>query len=251
MEIPEEEKRRRRKLLGIRKREREERRRKKSKREREKGNTLMNDAFPILLKCEKESQAQNFISFVDYALDHSTCSKIKKLQLDFTYLCEYESAISRWLGTAVDKKVEDVVLWPGLIIDWKSLKSLKLKYIMIYDDDIVNLLSGCPVLETLEFSRFEGFRRLEMNSSNLKKLKFEEYWLPNDSDDHSLEIVAPYIQHLEISEDMHDLKCRLVNVSSVVSAKLTFRTCCTSFARFMSRETFPVEHELIMTLVQD
>ncbi|XP_019265368.1 PREDICTED: putative F-box/LRR-repeat protein At5g02930 isoform X4 [Nicotiana attenuata] len=78
----------------------------------------------------------------------------------------------------------------------------------------------------MELYRVEGFSRLEIKSSNLKRLKFKEYWVPSDEKDHSLEIIAPYLQHLEISGDLYDLKCRLVDVSSVVNAKLTFNITC-------------------------
>ncbi|XP_019231961.1 PREDICTED: putative F-box/LRR-repeat protein At5g02700 [Nicotiana attenuata] len=133
-------------------------------------------------------------------------------------------------------------------IEWKSLKSLKLKYTVLDDDAIVNnILSGSPALETLEFFNFEGFRRLEINSLNLQRLKFKEYWLPNDSDDHSLEIVAPYIQHLEISKNLYDLKCRLINAASVVSARLTFRITCSEY----SSDSCPDDHQVIKTLVQE
>ncbi|WMV27128.1 hypothetical protein MTR67_020513 [Solanum verrucosum] len=81
----------------------------------------------------------------------------------------------------------------------------------LYDEEIVNILSGCPVLEILDFSEFYGLHHLETNSSNLKRLKFEDYLsYDDDSDDLSLNIFAPHIQHLEISKDMYDLWCRLV-----------------------------------------
>ncbi|XP_059279810.1 putative F-box/LRR-repeat protein At5g02700 [Lycium ferocissimum] len=139
----------------------------------------------------------------------------------------------------------------GFVIEWKSLNSLKLKYAKLDDDDIVNLLSGCPDLETLESSNVEGFSRLEIISSNLKRLKFEEYWFSDDEAYHSLGIIAPYIRYLEISGNLYDLKCKLVNVSSVVSAKLTFQNCYTNFTRSISGKTYPDTHQVIRTLVQD
>ncbi|KAH0683565.1 hypothetical protein KY290_022188 [Solanum tuberosum] len=137
-------------------------------------------------------------------------------------------------------------------IDWKFLKTLKLNDIKLHDYIIVNILSGCPALEILEFSEFCGLRHLEINSSNLKRLKFEVYLsYYDDSDDPSLNIIALDIQHLEISEDMYDLKCRLVNVSSAVSAKLNFRMSCTSIAQGASSATCPDEHQVIRKLIQD
>lgn len=126
-----------------------------------------------------------------------------------------------------------------------------MKYITLDDEDIVNLLSGCPALETLEFFEFYGFGRLEINSSNLKMLKFENYWLATDYNALSLDVFAPHIQHLEISQDLYDLKCRLVNVSSVASANLTFRMSCTLCAQGTSSETCPEERQAIGTLVKD
>ncbi|XP_015072779.1 putative F-box/FBD/LRR-repeat protein At1g78760 [Solanum pennellii] len=256
---------------------------------------LWRSVYNFFIQCEDKSQTENFISFVNYALDKSTCSKIENFHLDFTHLSKYESQlkfvddellfpISRWLSTAVKKNVENVVLLsdsydyesidlPDSIykcstlitldltrctfsdefsIDWKFLKTLKLNDLKLQDDIIVKILSGCPALENLEISEFYGLSHLDINSSNLKRLKFEDYSSYYDeSDDPSLDIIAPNIQHLEISEDMYDLKCRLINVSSVVSAKLNFQMSCTSIAKGASTATCPGEHQVIRKLVED
>ncbi|XP_010320506.1 F-box protein At5g03100 [Solanum lycopersicum] len=256
---------------------------------------LWRSVYNFFIQCEDKSQTKNFISFVNYALDKSTCSKIINFHLDFTHLSKYESQlkfvddellfpISRWLSAAVKRNVENVVLLsdsydyesidlPDTIykcstlitldltrctfndefsIDWKFLKTLKLNDLKLQDDIIVKILSGCPALENLEISEFYGLSHLEINSSNLKRLKFEDYSSYYDESDHpSLDIVAPNIQHLEISEDMYDLKCRLINVSSVVSAKLNFQMSCTSIAKGASSATCPNEHQVIRKLVQD
>ncbi|OIT28366.1 putative f-boxlrr-repeat protein [Nicotiana attenuata] len=194
----------------------------------------------FIFRCEKESQAENFISFVDYALPHSSyCCEEDSIYLPQS-ICICSSLITLDLSCCFFDE--------NFVIEWKSLKSLKLKYTVLDDDAIVNnILSGSPALETLEFFNFEGFRRLEINSLNLQRLKFKEYWLPNDSDDHSLEIVAPYIQHLEISKNLYDLKCRLINAASVVSARLTFRITCSEY----SSDSCPDDHQVIKTLVQE
>ncbi|KAH0758710.1 hypothetical protein KY290_022203 [Solanum tuberosum] len=185
--------------------------------------------------------------------------------------------ISRWLATVVEKNVENVVLLSDsyendsidlpdiiykcsslitldltccildkeVVIDWKSLKTLRLNDITLDDDIIVNILSGCPTLEILEFLEFSGFRHMQISSSNLKRLKFENHLPYYNSDDLSLDIFAPHIQHLEISGYMFDLRCRLVNVSSVVSAKLTFQMNWTWF------DQGPGEHQVIRTLIED
>ncbi|KAG5612488.1 hypothetical protein H5410_023769 [Solanum commersonii] len=244
---------------------------KKRRSKRVEKDRIISSVDNLFIQCEDKSQRENFISFVDYALDNSTCSKIKNFHLDFTHLSKYESQlefvddellfpISRWLSTAVKKNVvllsdsynyESIDL-PDTIykcstlitldltcctideefsIDWKFLKTLKLNDIKLHDDIIVNILSGCPALEILEFSKFYGLRHLKINSSNLKRLKFEDYLsYYDDSDDPSLDILSPNIQHLEISEDMYDLKCILYGASSA--------TC-------------PDEHQVIRKLIQD
>ncbi|KAG5612489.1 hypothetical protein H5410_023770, partial [Solanum commersonii] len=170
--------------------------------------------------CEDKSQRENFISFVDYALDHSTFS-------NFTHLPKYESQL---------EFVDDALLLP--ISRWKCLSTLKLKDMKLYDEEIVNILSGCHVLEILEFFEFYGLHHLETNCSNLKRLKFEDYLsYDDDSDDLSLNIFAPHIQHLEISEDMYDLWCRLIargTFSGIFSASATCH---------------PEEHKVIRTLI--
>ncbi|XP_059281199.1 F-box/LRR-repeat protein At3g26922-like [Lycium ferocissimum] len=205
-----------------------------------------------------EDYCEEYVSYVDYVLGHSVSSKIKTFELDSHESDAYKSDINRWLSFAVEKKVENVTLrsystdhvcaalpeclytCSSLItlvlekffhydahvpIAWKSLKSIKLEFGMLSDDHIVNLLSGCPALESMELSIFMGFNRLEIRTSKLKILNLHTYY-DDGGIDHSLEIVAPYLQHLEISGDLSDLKCRLVDVSSVVNAKLSFNITC-------------------------
>ncbi|OIT35782.1 f-boxlrr-repeat protein [Nicotiana attenuata] len=208
--------------------------------------------------------------------------------IDSSILDEHLSQISRCLSFAVEKKVENVVFWSDddstctwpesfgtcsslinldfifccfsrdAVIAWKSLKSLKLEFFLLSEDHIVNLLSGCPSLETLELSLVAGFSRLEINSFKLKTLNLKGYWIANDRSDHSLEIIAPYLQHLEISGDLYDLKCRLVDVSSLLNACLTFNLKCIKDIKFELLEHFNIEedscrdyHQLLRTLVQD
>ncbi|XP_059297303.1 F-box/LRR-repeat protein At3g03360-like [Lycium ferocissimum] len=214
----------------------------------------------FLFSNKNYNRVQNFISFVDHVLTHSTCSKIKKFQLDFEVREDWEdfdSKISKWLSFAVENKVEDIVLYSfdddltyelplsmytcsslvtlylshwvfdkGLNIAWNSLKSLTLRKTELEDDDIAILLSSCPALETVELSFCEGCRRLEITSSNLKRLKLTNPLQPLVEGYDSLEIIAPHLQHLDISGELRDLKCRLVDVSSLVLASLTFCISC-------------------------
>ncbi|XP_049349531.1 F-box protein At5g03100-like [Solanum verrucosum] len=235
--------------------------------------------------CSYYNNVESFVFLVDHVLSHCTCSKIKKIQLILPYNSEwnFDLSISRWMNFAVERKVEDVVLclcddnftfelpisictcsslitldWSCCAIDkesviqWKLLKSLKLNYVFIDNDDLAKILSGCPALETLELSLFEGFRRLEITSSNLKRLSLGSYWWFYGRADEPLEIIAPYLQHLEISGDLDYLKCKLVNVSSLVTATLTFNiTCITEIEGFADEDGCSDYHQGFRNLVLD
>jgi len=101
-----------------------------------------------------------------------------------------------------------------------------------------------------------GFRRLEINSLKVKTLKLGGYWV--DDGGHSFEICAPYLQHLELSRDFHDFMCCLVDVFSVVNAKITFdNTCIKDFeddyldSDEEDEDSCRDYHEEFKTLVQD
>ncbi|KAH0702557.1 hypothetical protein KY285_016835 [Solanum tuberosum] len=228
-----------------------------------------------------------YVSYVDYVLGHSVSPKIKKFQLDSNEPDAYKSDMDRWLSFAIEKKVENLKIQSvseeevyalpeclytcsslitlvlgfcsfdaNVAVAWKSLKSIKLKWMVLSNDHIVNLLSGCPVLETMELSRFKGFSRLEIRSSKLKRLNLIAY---NDDElDHSLEIVAPYLQHLEICESLYGFKCRLIDVSSLVNAKLTFEIACIKDIQYLLDEEIDDDedscrgyHQGFMILVWD
>ncbi|KAH0730387.1 hypothetical protein KY290_001418 [Solanum tuberosum] len=101
---------------------------------------------------------------------------------------------------------------------------------VVLDAEINNLLSGCPALETIVFNSVGGFSRLEINS----------------------------LKHLELSRDFHDFMCCLVDVSSVVNAKITFDiTCIKGFeddyldSDEEDEDSCRDYHEDFKTLVQD
>ncbi|XP_059281207.1 putative F-box/FBD/LRR-repeat protein At4g13965 [Lycium ferocissimum] len=244
---------------------------------------LWTSIYNFLFVAETFKTAENFISFVDHVLTHSTCSKIKKFQHDFHHIdWEFDSKISQWLSFAAENKVENVLLlnshddkdltfelprslctcsslimlrlshWvfdKERIMAWNSLKSLKLYSTELDDEDIVILLSSCPALETLELSMFGGFRCLEINSSNLKRLNLRTC----SCEGHGvLEIFAPHLQHLELTGDFGYLECRPVNVSSLVTASLTFKVCCFNLDEVVDEEENCREfHQVFRNLVLD
>ncbi|KAL3341950.1 hypothetical protein AABB24_026126 [Solanum stoloniferum] len=235
--------------------------------------------------CSTDREREDF-SFIHNALAHSGSPKIIKFQLDltdlnlsdFSFRPEYETLISRCFSFAVEREAENVVLWSqysngctlpeslstcsslitldvkhcgfnNTVISWNSRKSIKLGHLMLNDDEMVKLLSDCPALETMELYSYTGFHRLEINSLKLKTLKLKDYVRMGGNRD-DLEILAPYIQHLEISGE--DLECRPVDVSSVVNAKLIYSFACikgipSTYVEDCCRDY----HQVVYTLAQD
>lgn len=137
----------------------------------------------------------------------------------------------------------------NVVISWNSLKSIKLGYLRLTDDDMVKLLSGCPALETMELYSFIGFHRLEINSLKLKTLKLKDY-VRVGGNGNDLEILAPYIQNLEISGE--DLECRFVDVSSVVNVKLIYSfLCIKGIPSIYVKDCCHEYRQVVNTLVQD
>ncbi|XP_006352910.1 uncharacterized protein [Solanum tuberosum] len=93
----------------------------------------------------------------------------------------------------------------------------------------------------MELDDVGGFHCLKINSSKFKRLNLKNHRLPHDINDRSFEIYAPYLEHLEISGDLGDLQCRLVDVSSLVNAKVTFYISCIKHIRHERKEFISVD----------
>ncbi|KAL7243865.1 hypothetical protein ACSBR1_016144 [Camellia fascicularis] len=116
--------------------------------------------------------------------------------------------------------VLNCVVAPSGDVNWRSLKSLSVEYVLLSDEMIVKILSGCPVLEFLKINSCSGTSRLDINSASLKRLVI--VFVFRNSDESMLEISAPNLQSLKLLGHFLLIKCRLVNVSSLVLAHLGF-----------------------------
>ncbi|KAH0679819.1 hypothetical protein KY284_020904 [Solanum tuberosum] len=106
----------------------------------------------------------------------------------------------------------------------------------------------------MELSFCEKFRSLKITSSNLKRLTLSNHLLPDIRGNEVLEINAPHLKHLDISGDLGKLKCRLVNVSSLVIASLTFSDICITVGKReadIDEDECPYYHQVIRNLVLD
>ncbi|WMV26454.1 hypothetical protein MTR67_019839 [Solanum verrucosum] len=106
----------------------------------------------------------------------------------------------------------------------------------------------------MELSFCEKFRSLKITSSNLKRLTLSNHLLPDIRGNEVLEINAPHLKHLDISGYLGKLKCRQVNVSSLVIASLTFSDICITVGKReadIDEDECPYYHQVIRNLVLD
>ncbi|GKB22205.1 F-box protein-like protein [Tanacetum coccineum] len=115
---------------------------------------------------------------------------------------------------------------PTGALSWRNLNRLFIPKGKLDEGLIKNILSGSPLLETLELYRCYGFGRIDITSKSVKKLVIGGYSDPEDEVDltHIVEINAPHIMSLQIILDFSLWKLVLLNVSSLVEAELDYRT---------------------------
>ncbi|KAJ0927571.1 putative leucine-rich repeat domain superfamily, F-box-like domain superfamily [Helianthus annuus] len=196
----------------------------------------------------------DFFSYVDKTLTQRPHLKLYKFRLiSFYNNHQCQSQIHNWIHYAVNCNVEHLVLklWglkgitqfpldqfvyvnsclthltlkgcefnPTGAISWENLRSLHIWYAKLDEDMIENILSGSPVLETLELDQCYGYRRLNITSKSVKNLVFTGYMLACYSD--ITEINAPNILTLKVQGILLMRKLLLLNVSSLVEAHLDY-----------------------------
>ncbi|GKC60631.1 F-box protein-like protein, partial [Tanacetum coccineum] len=108
---------------------------------------------------------------------------------------------------------------PAGEISWRNLKCFYISEANLDEALIQNILSGSPLLETLELDHCYGFRRIDITSKSVKKFVFSGY---NGGAKRVIEINAPYIVSLTIGDRLVLSKILLLNVTSLVKAELYY-----------------------------
>ncbi|XP_058198994.1 putative F-box protein At1g49610 isoform X2 [Rhododendron vialii] len=207
------------------------------------------------------ASSDEFTAFVDKTLMFSN-SKVEKFEVGFEYEPRFASSVDSWTWFAAGKGVEELhlQLWPDVFdlhederyelpqilygnskfrellfsccrvipkgnVAWYSLKKLSIGYVNLSSDVIEKILAGSPVLEMLELHHCEGFRRLSVTNSCVKKLILRDFLCNGDEFGSGLEISAPYLLSLEMSGGL-GRSCRFMNVSSLVDAVFNCQFVC-------------------------
>lgn len=187
-----------------------------------------------------------FHSSVERIISEHGQSNLKKFTLySFVhpYTNETTSQVGRCIRNAIDHNVQevDLHLLPGFvlpgfflvcpsfihlklrycrfqqaaIISWENLKSLCIEYVELDQNVFENILSGSPLLETLELGSIQGLGRINVTNKSVNNLVLSGYL------NHIFEINAPYISSLAFKGRLLE-KLKLLNVSSGIIAELDY-----------------------------
>ncbi|CAA7017445.1 unnamed protein product [Microthlaspi erraticum] len=164
----------------------------------------------FMYECVPEPQLD---SWIEFAMSHN----VEKMSLSlrgFVSSESYRFPDSFYLSSSLEELWLDFVMIPRCTVSWKSLRRLTLYY---SSQSLADILSGCPVLETLKlFYCGGGAQRLDLSKSpSLKTLEIirRQYDTPG-----SMEIVAPHVRFLELRSTKEP--CTLVDASSLIEANL-------------------------------
>ncbi|CAN8257318.1 unnamed protein product [Cochlearia groenlandica] len=187
--------------------------------------TLDSFSAPKISSFHLRTSLINRIQHVNSWIDFAFSRYAEKLSLEFrdVRVRDYKLPDFFYSNSTVKQILIDsgsVVLTPRCDVSWTSLKNLSLSYCKISDDSLVKILSGCPLLESLELLFCDEFRRLDLSHSPfLKRLEMDRSdWFLGPT-----EIVAPHVHCLRLRHSR--LPCRLLDVSCLIEANLNVYFC--------------------------
>nr|GEY73123.1 hypothetical protein [Tanacetum cinerariifolium] len=131
---------------------------------------------------------------------------------------------------------------------WGNLNFLCIRYTILDEDSIGNILSESPCLETLELYWCNGVRRIDVASNSVKNLVLSDYGYIGPGYIDTLEIDAFYILSLTIKGKLNLEKILLLNISSLIKAELVY-VCTNYFAGKRGRTREDIEDELLKGLL--
>ncbi|KAL7591881.1 hypothetical protein Lser_V15G31890 [Lactuca serriola] len=191
-----------------------------------------------LTQCRQLKQLKKFKVSTNYGIQfqpqlnncilYAIRCNVKELHLRFcNNIYDDEFMLDQIVFTSscfTELSVGGFMLNPVGAISWKSLRSLCISEYQSLDEDLIeNILSGTPVLETLELNRCYGYRLLSITSKSVKNLVIFGYEVPyGESEANIIEINAPNILSLTMGGLNFLCKPLLLNVSSLVKAHLDY-----------------------------
>ncbi|XP_010490726.1 PREDICTED: putative F-box/LRR-repeat protein At3g28410 [Camelina sativa] len=183
--------------------------------------TLTSYKAPNITSCDLIMRADYNAAKVNNWIEFVLSRNVQKLSVsivDFTYSKTYSFPDIFYLSSSL-KQLTVVVdfcdMIPGCIVSWKSLRNLSLLACRLSDESIDNILSGCPILESLTLDNCTLLERLDLSKSpSLRILDIDRECLTSGP----VVIIAPHIHRLRLRYSVSP--STLVDVSSLTEADL-------------------------------
>ncbi|KAH0887665.1 hypothetical protein HID58_050094 [Brassica napus] len=153
-------------------------------------------------------------SWIEFAMSRN----VEKLSLIMSYCFDeenYRFPDCFYHSSSLENLTIDFDMIPRCAVSWKCLRTLILSH--SFQPVAADVLSGCPVLETLALLSCGGTQCIDLsNSPSLTTLTIirRKYY----SIQGSMEIVAPHVRNLNLGNT--DEPCTLVDVSSLALCRL-------------------------------
>ncbi|XVF25897.1 hypothetical protein REPUB_Repub13aG0253600 [Reevesia pubescens] len=229
-----------------------------------------------------------FTDFVNKTLEHFTGEKIKNFMINFKFDESMEACLEEWVLFATSHHVEKLSLSfdGGLVyapfaestpyrlpqflyinsslkdltlrqcvvspettpVSWPSLKVLSINYSRLNDEAIENILSGSPNLQKLRLHNCEGLNRI--SSRSLEVLAINGIYDPYEKHESVTEISCPNLQSLSLLGFMYRRTYRLMHVSSLSKANLSFVMTIDKKDKYDCRKHRCILRELLEKLCQ-
>ncbi|CAA7021185.1 unnamed protein product [Microthlaspi erraticum] len=162
-------------------------------------------------------------SWIEFAISRNV-EELSVSILDFQFRKSFSFPDFFYLSSSVKQlilQLDYCDMIPRCTVSWKSLRNLSLRRCELGDESFANILSGCPVLESLRFFECRFLERLRLDLSKSLSLRILEIDRVSSG---PIEIVAPHIHYLRLRV-FSDRQCTLVNVSSLTEANLDIIRC--------------------------
>ncbi|KAL2254203.1 UNVERIFIED_CONTAM: hypothetical protein Sindi_0215000 [Sesamum indicum] len=206
---------------------------------------------------------ERFIAFADRTVPRCACTNIKKFVLHFYHDPGAENGpflnemFFNWVHRAFENNVEflglqinDLTIEPPewFYQNWPSLRSLNLKTVEITNEQMPQLLSGCPQLETMVLDRVSHiFTSLNITSKSMKTLKLIH--LDRDDNKIPLQIKVSWLQELIMTKEFWGFNCHFLDMFSLRKADLSFTVLGVDTDEYwLDVQRFNVATELLKTV---
>ncbi|CAA7030211.1 unnamed protein product [Microthlaspi erraticum] len=195
--------------------------------------TLSRYTAPKLMSFDLRTTTKKNIPHMDMWIKFAFSHNVENLSLDLTIWSRrigdrytfpeffYLNSSLKQLSITLD---DNYTFIPKCSVSWTSLKKLSLCFGRLSDESMPKILSGCPLLESLTLSCCDRLKVLDLSKSlHLRNLNIHCGLMFKGPK----QIVAPHIRCLRMLLN-YKSPCLLVDVSSLVEAKLGILFCSMS-----------------------